>query len=169
MYAVWEFQAATPAHAPPLLGALVVGLGAVEVGLVVDVGLGVVEVEVGLGVVLVGLGDEVVGGGGGGELPTGQLVDLTVVIHELAASGYSHTITPAVHPLLCACCTQVASDAGAMYPLLASPVLPGLPMTILLSGTPATELIWKTADEGKVEEDAVRRPAQVVYSVVPVE
>lgn len=48
-----------------------------------------------------------------------------------------------------------------MKPLLASLVVPGFPMTILLSGTPATELIWNTAVLGKVLEDAVRSPAQV--------
>jgi hypothetical protein len=45
-------------------------------------------------------------------------------------------------------------------------VFAGLPMTSLLRGTPDAE-IWKSAVCGQVELDAVSRPAQVVYSVVP--
>jgi hypothetical protein len=44
--------------------------------------------------------------------------------------------------------------------------LPGFPITILLSATPPAAS-WKTAVFGHLLDDAVRRPAQVVYSVVP--
>ena len=53
-----------------------------------------------------------------------------------------------------------------MYPLLASPVLAGFPMTSLLSGTPEAA-IWNKAVFGQVELDAVSKLAQVVYSDVP--
>ena len=53
-----------------------------------------------------------------------------------------------------------------MYPLLASDDLAGLPITSLLLSTPFAS-IWKSAVSGQVEEDLVRRPSQVVYSVVP--
>ena len=84
--------------------------------------------------------------------PTRQLVD---IIHD-------HSLQPCDF----ACEMHPAKVAGAMYPLFASPVLAGLPMTTLLSGTPEA-MIWKTAELGQVEEDAVSRPAQVVYSVEP--
>lgn len=53
-----------------------------------------------------------------------------------------------------------------MNPLLASEERPGFPMTILLRSTPLAA-IWNTADLGKVLDDWVRRPLQVVYSAVP--
>lgn len=53
-----------------------------------------------------------------------------------------------------------------MKPLLASLAVAGLPITILLIGTPL-EAIWKTAVFGHVVEDVVRRFAHVVYSDAP--
>lgn len=53
-----------------------------------------------------------------------------------------------------------------MYPLLASAVVAGFPITSLLRETPLAE-IWKSAVSGQTDEDAVRRPEQVVYSDVP--
>ena len=53
-----------------------------------------------------------------------------------------------------------------MYPLLASLVVAGLPMTSLDKGTPLAA-IWKRAVFGQVLEDVVKRPLQVVYSLVP--
>lgn len=53
-----------------------------------------------------------------------------------------------------------------MNPLLASPELAGLPITSLLSEIPDAA-IWNRAVWGQVLEDAVRRPLQVVYSLVP--
>lgn len=53
-----------------------------------------------------------------------------------------------------------------IYPLLASEVVAGLPMTSLLNGTPDAA-IWNRAVCGQVELEVVRRPEQVVYSVVP--
>lgn len=53
-----------------------------------------------------------------------------------------------------------------MNPFEASPGSPGLPMTILLTSTPLAA-IWNTAEPGKVLEDWVSSPSQVVYSVVP--
>jgi len=41
-------------------------------------------------------------------------------------------------------------------------------MTSLFSGTPEAA-IWNRAEFGQVLDEAVRRPAQVVYSVVPSE
>lgn len=53
-----------------------------------------------------------------------------------------------------------------MYPLFASPEFAGFPITSLLAGTPDAT-IWKSAELGQVDDDVVRRPAQVVYSDVP--
>ena len=53
-----------------------------------------------------------------------------------------------------------------MYPLLASAVVPGLPITNLSSETPLAE-IWNRAVSGQVDEEAVKRPEHVVYSVAP--
>lgn len=53
-----------------------------------------------------------------------------------------------------------------MYPLVAEAVVAGFPMTSLLMGTPEAE-IWKSDDLGHFEEDAVKRPAHVVYSLAP--
>jgi hypothetical protein len=71
-----------------------------------------------------------------------------------------------LHPWALACAKQVDRVAGSMYPLVASLAVAGLPMTILFNGTPFAA-IWNTADWGHVLDDAVRRPAQVVYSVAP--
>ncbi len=53
-----------------------------------------------------------------------------------------------------------------MNPLLASLAVAGLPITILLIGTPLAA-IWKTAVWGHVLEDVLRRLAHVVYSDAP--
>lgn len=53
-----------------------------------------------------------------------------------------------------------------MNPLLASDEIPGLPITSLLSATPLAA-IWNRALWGQTLEDAVSKPLQVVYSVVP--
>lgn len=53
-----------------------------------------------------------------------------------------------------------------MYPLLASEVVPGFPITSLLRETPLAA-IWKRAVWGQADEEAVKRPAHVVYSVAP--
>lgn len=53
-----------------------------------------------------------------------------------------------------------------MKPLLASLAVPGLPITSLSRDTPDAA-IWKRAELGHVLEEVVRRPAQVVYSLVP--
>lgn len=114
---------------------------------------------------------------------TGQEEARTAVIQEEAASGNSQTITPpstiewsasgvsklkdhALHPWFLAWETQLARVGVDMYPLLASEVVAGLPMTSLLNGTPDAA-IWKRAVCGQVELEVVRRPEQVVYSVVP--
>lgn len=55
-----------------------------------------------------------------------------------------------------------------MKPLLASDAIAGLPMTSLLRDTPLAA-IWKRAVWGQVLDEVVKRPAQVVYSVVPSE
>ena len=70
------------------------------------------------------------------------------------------------HPSAAASATHVASVEGSMYPLLASEVVPGLPITSLSRETPLAE-IWKSAVSGQVDEEAVKRPAHVVYSVAP--
>lgn len=142
MYATPVVQAATPAHWPvPLVGLL----PALELVLV-----------------LVGLELE------GLEPLTGHESALTCAIQLAAASGNSQTITPASHPCDFACSTQVASVAGAMYPLDASDVVAGFPMTSLSRDTPEAA-IWKRAEFGQVEEEVVRRPEHVVYSEVPSE
>jgi len=140
---VVELHAATPVQLPLL--AVVVGpeladLVVVETGATVVVG--VVE-------------------------PTGHDCERTVVIHELPTSGNCQAIAPEVHPELLACDKQPARVDGSMYPLFASDVVPGLPMTILERSTPAVEWIWNTALLGKVDDEVVRRPEQVVYSEVP--
>ena len=71
-----------------------------------------------------------------------------------------------LQPWLLACSTQVAKVDGEMYPLLASEEVAGLPMTILLRGTPLAA-IWKTAELGYGLPDVVRRPVHVVYSDAP--
>ena len=71
-----------------------------------------------------------------------------------------------LHPLAAASETHVASVEELMYPLLASEDVPGLPITSLSRVTPLAE-IWKSAVSGQVDEEAVRRPAHVVYSVTP--
>jgi hypothetical protein len=53
-----------------------------------------------------------------------------------------------------------------MYPLVASVVVAGLPMTSLSRDTPLAA-IWNKADSGQVDEDVLMRPSHVVYSVVP--
>lgn len=53
-----------------------------------------------------------------------------------------------------------------MYPLLASPVVAGFPITSLESGIPDAA-IWKSAEFGQVLDDVVNSPAHVVYSFVP--
>lgn len=60
----------------------------------------------------------------------------------------------------------MASVEGSMYPLFASEVVPGLPITSLSRETPLAE-IWKRAVSGQADEEVVKRPAHVVYSVVP--
>ena len=60
----------------------------------------------------------------------------------------------------------MASIDGSMWPLLASADVPGLPITSLSRATPFAA-IWKSAVSGHVDEEAVNRPAQVVYSVAP--
>ncbi len=62
--------------------------------------------------------------------------------------------------------TQLASVEVDMYPLVASLLVAGFPMTSLLDGTPDAA-IWNRAVWGQVELDAVSRPEQVVYSEVP--
>ena len=54
----------------------------------------------------------------------------------------------------------------SMYPLPASADVAGLPITSLSRGTPLAE-IWKSALSGHCKLEAIRRPEQVVYSVVP--
>lgn len=49
---------------------------------------------------------------------------------------------------------------------MASLVVAGLPITSLFRDTPEAA-IWKRAELGQAEDDAVRSPAHVVYSVVP--
>jgi hypothetical protein len=53
-----------------------------------------------------------------------------------------------------------------MYPLSVSAVIPGLPIKSLFRETPLAA-IWKRADSGQIDEEAVRRPKQVVYSEFP--
>ena len=55
---------------------------------------------------------------------------------------------------------------GSMYPLPASEVVAGFPITSLFNDTPFAA-IWNNADSGHMLEDMVRRPSQVVYSVTP--
>jgi hypothetical protein len=71
-----------------------------------------------------------------------------------------------LHPFPTAVPKQPAKVDGLIYPLLASAVVAGFPMTILFSVTPAAA-IWKTDVLGQVEEEAVRRPVQVTYSLTP--
>lgn len=71
-----------------------------------------------------------------------------------------------LHPWAEAWETQVARVSGSMKPLVASAVEPGLPMTSLLWSIPAA-MIWKSAELGNVALEAVSRPLQSVYSVVP--
>ena len=61
---------------------------------------------------------------------------------------------------------QLARVDAAMYPVVASAVVAGLPMTSLLAGTPDA-MIWKSAVLAQVEDEAVSRPEQVVYSEAP--
>lgn len=53
-----------------------------------------------------------------------------------------------------------------MYPLLASEVVAGFPIKSLFKLTPLAA-IWKRAVSGQADDEAVRRPAHVVYSEVP--
>ena len=71
-----------------------------------------------------------------------------------------------LHPWFLACATQLARADGDMYPLVASAVVAGLPITSLLAGTPEAT-IWRRAVCGQVEDEDVMRPEQVVYSDAP--
>lgn len=71
-----------------------------------------------------------------------------------------------LHPRALACCKHPANVEVDMNPLLASLEVAGLPITILLIGTPLAA-IWKTAVCGHVLEDVLRRFAHVVYSDAP--
>ena len=53
-----------------------------------------------------------------------------------------------------------------MYPLLASELVAGFPITSLSRLTPFAA-IWKRALSGQADVEAVRRPEHVVYSEVP--
>ena len=53
-----------------------------------------------------------------------------------------------------------------MYPLFASPVVAGLPITSLLAGTPDA-MICMSAVCGHVPDDVCTRFAHVVYSLTP--
>lgn len=48
----------------------------------------------------------------------------------------------------------------------AEALVAAFPMTSLLMGTPEAE-IWKSDELGHLEEDAVKRPSHVVYSLSP--
>jgi hypothetical protein len=80
----------------------------------------------------------------------------------LDAWGYSQNIAPAFHPLLFAVAKHPARVEAGINPLLASPAEAGLPMTSLLRGTPANELISNTEVWTKSVWDVVRRELQVV-------
>ena len=71
-----------------------------------------------------------------------------------------------LQPLLLACCKHEARVDADMNPLLASEAVAGLPMTILLNGTPLAA-ISKTDDFGHVLEERLSKLSQVVYSVAP--
>ena len=53
-----------------------------------------------------------------------------------------------------------------MYDSISHLVSAGFPMTSLCKGIPLSA-IWKRADFGQVEDEFVRSPAQVVYSLAP--
>lgn len=92
-------------------------------------------------------------------LPT-PLIKLVVMLFS-----YSQNMVPAAHPFSPASAMHVASVEKETKPLSAWYASAGLPITILDMGTPATELISRTEDLGKTEEDLEIRPSQVVYSV----
>jgi len=144
-YARLADQAATPAQLPPA-GVLVLVLV-------------VVVVFEGVVVVVVVLPPP-------GEPLTGNESARTWEIQALVESGYCQVMAPALHPLALACAKHVARVPGSMYPLPASAAVAGFPMTSLFKGTPFAA-IWNRADSGHWDEDVVRSPAQVVYSVTP--
>ena len=71
-----------------------------------------------------------------------------------------------LQPMLLAMTRQLASVLGDMYPLEASPLIAGFPMTILLRETPFA-WISKTEEPGKAPPDFVSRPVHVVYTELP--
>ena len=71
-----------------------------------------------------------------------------------------------LQPFALACCKQVARVEVDMNPLFASAVVAGLPMTILLNGTPPAA-ISKTEVLGQVLDEVVSRLSHVVYSLTP--
>lgn len=82
----------------------------------------------------------------------------TAEIQVLSAWGNWKAITPALQPPATACWTHVPSVAGSMKPpLVMSAVVPGFPMTSLLTSTPDF-WIWKM-DEGVL----FRRESQSSY------
>ena len=71
-----------------------------------------------------------------------------------------------LHPWFFAWLMQPASVEASTYPVVASALVAGFPITSLLAGTPEA-MIWKSAVLGQVEDEAVSRPEQVVYSDAP--
>lgn len=71
-----------------------------------------------------------------------------------------------LQPEFLAVARQLARVDVLMNPFEASPVVAGFPMTSLFNGTPLAA-IWKRAEFGQVEDELVKSPAQVVYSVIP--
>lgn len=80
----------------------------------------------------------------------------------------SYTQGDLPHPLFLACVKQLASVKLGMWPLLASLVVAGLPITSLLKGTPF-DAISNKAVWGHLLDDVVRRLSHVMYSDAPSE
>lgn len=150
------------------LALLVVGATVVDEALLVveevevEVTLLVVEVEVVVALLVVEVAEVVVVG----DVVRGNAVPRTSSIQAEPASGNCHTMMPPCHPSLTAVDTQPARVAVSTQPLVASADVPGFPISNLSESTPEA-MIWKSAVLGQVLDDAVSRPAQVVYSVAP--
>jgi hypothetical protein len=106
----------------------------------------VVELDVMLEVedVMLEAGDVVLEAGGGGlgsppppPPPMGQAWLRTALIQAEETEGNCQTMVPAFQPWAWAWDTQPAKVCGSTQPLLASPGVPGFPMTNLSKGTPA--------------------------------
>jgi hypothetical protein len=94
------------------------------------------------------------------------------VLSKVIPEGYketthtSQTITPPFQPWALAWLTHFASPGGLRYLFVASSWVAGFPIMSLSCGTPEAA-ISNSEVLGQAEDDFLKRPVQVVYSLLP--